>query len=330
MISKLMRHKRTSWLVFGLVFIMCVIAGGLLGKSQTAAAAPAEVAPQAQTAAFAGPDTCVTCHKEIVELWQETRHAHAFSSPVFQRDWTDLGSNTTCLACHTTGYDSETGKYALEGITCESCHGPLDPKHPMAPMAVTPDVNLCGTCHKTTTDEWMASNHGSAGIDCQSCHDPHAQQPKAATVTELCTNCHKEGGETFAHSTHSNAGLECSNCHMYTKPLVQAPIEGVVPTGHTFSVGSDTCIACHQDTVHSRNEIVKLEGEVKDLKTFDPEILNQTIEEQKQQIASLETISSNRLYTGLAQGAIIGLMMGGVSAWIVSKRIKIFEVEENG
>jgi predicted CXXCH cytochrome family protein len=200
----------------------------------------------------------------------------------------------------------------------------------MAPMAVTPDAKLCGSCHKTTTDEWMSSKHGSTGIDCQSCHDPHAQQPKAATVTELCTNCHKEGGETFAHSTHSNAGLECSNCHMYTKPLDQEPIEGLVPTGHTFTVGSDTCIACHQDTVHSRNEIVKLEGEVSDLKTFDPEQLNQTIEEQKQEIASLETVSSNRLYTGLAQGAIIGLMMGAVSAWIVSKRMKIIEVEDNG
>lgn len=325
-----MRHKWTSWLVFSLVFLVCVVAGGLLGKSEPAAAAPEAIAPQPQSAVFAGPDTCVTCHKEIVELWQNTRHAHAFSTPIFQQDWADLGSKTSCLACHTTGFEAETGKYALEGVTCESCHGPLDPKHPMAPMAVTPDAKLCGTCHKTTTDEWMSSKHGSAGIDCQSCHDPHAQTPKAASVTELCTNCHKEGGETFAHSTHSNAGLECSNCHMYTKPLEQAPIEGIVPTGHTFSVGSDTCIACHQDTVHSRNEIVKLTGEVTDLKTFDPEQLNQTIESQKETIASLEATSSVRLYTGLAQGAIIGLLTGAVSAWIVSKRIKVLEDENNG
>lgn len=112
--------------------------------------------------------------------------------------------------------------------------------------------------------------------------------------------------------------------------LLERDIQGIVPTGHTFTVGSDTCIACHQDTVHSRNEIVKLTGEVTDLKTFDPDQLNQTIETQKETIVALEATSSVRLYTGLAQGAIIGLLTGAVSAWVVSKRIKVFEVEDNG
>jgi hypothetical protein len=34
------------------------------------------------------------------------------------------------------------------------------------------------------------------------------------------------------------------------------------------------------------------------------------------------------LYVGLAQGAIVGLAVGAVAAWIVSRRIKVVEVED--
>jgi predicted CXXCH cytochrome family protein len=81
-------------------------------------------------------------------------------------------------------------------------------------MPVKPDAELCATCHKTTTDEWHASVHSQAGIQCEACHNPHSQTPKAETVTALCSNCHKERGDSFTHGTHANAGLECSNCHM--------------------------------------------------------------------------------------------------------------------
>lgn len=106
------------------------------------------------------------------------------------------------------------------------------------------------------------------------------------------------------------------------------PIGGLVPTGHTFSVGSDACIGCHQDTVHTRDEIIKLTGEIQEVSEVNIETLKKTIEEQKQIIQSLETSNSVRLYTGLAQGAIVGLITGGVAAWIVSRRIEVVEVEE--
>src|SRR4030042_6450341 len=99
-------------------------------------------------------------------MWSQTRHAHAFSSPIFQRDWTDLGSEVECLACHTTGFNPETGSYMFEGITCESCHGQFNPHPPESPMSVKADENLCATCHKNTTDEWRASQHGENGIHC--------------------------------------------------------------------------------------------------------------------------------------------------------------------
>jgi predicted CXXCH cytochrome family protein len=315
-------------LVFSFVFGISVFLGAFLAVIQPVAAAP-EKQPAYQVQGYAGSESCNQCHENIHTAWMGTRHAQAFSAPIFQRDWTELGSQVSCLECHTTGYDTQTGNYAEEGVTCEACHGPFQPDHPQSPMLITPDAELCGTCHKSTTDEWHASVHGQKGIQCQACHNPHTQTPKAESVTELCVTCHKERGGSFTHSTHANAGLECSNCHMYTSPRTNDPIMGLVPTGHTFSVGSDACIACHQDTVHTRDEIVKLTGEVAQLESVDAATLEQTVQTQEQQISDLQAQSASRLYIGLAQGAIVGLITGGAVAWVVSRGIRVVEVKED-
>jgi predicted CXXCH cytochrome family protein len=324
---KLSRNQ-CIWLSFAFVFGLSLAVGAVVGVTRPAIAAP-QASPSIQEPGYAGSQSCATCHEEIVNVWQSTRHANAFSSPIFQRDWSEIGSDVACLECHTTGWDPASGGYVEEGVTCESCHGPFQPGHPNTPMSVTPDAELCATCHKTTTDEWKASVHSQAGIQCEACHNPHSQTPKAETVTALCSNCHKERGDSFTHGTHASAGLECSNCHMYTSPLEEDPIQGLVPTGHTFSVGSDACVGCHQDTVHTRDSIVKLTGEVQNLENADLETLQKTVGEQEQTIASLETRSTVRLYTGLAQGAIVGLGIGVAVAWVVSKGLKVVPEEED-
>lgn len=321
-------QKFRVWLVYGFVFSICVILGALLALIQPAAAAPEE-SPAYQVQGYAGSESCNQCHENIHTAWMGTRHAQAFSAPIFQRDWTELGKQVSCLECHTTGYDTQTGNYAEQGVTCEACHGPFQPDHPESPMPITPNADLCGTCHKSTTDEWRASVHGQQEIQCQACHNPHSQTPKADSVTELCVTCHQERGGSFTHSTHASAGLECSNCHMFTSPRTNDPIMGLVPTGHTFSVGSDACIACHQDTVHTRDEIVKLTGEVAELTSADTATLEQTVQSQEQEIVDLKAQSANRLYIGLAQGAIVGLLTGGAVAWVVSRGIRVVEVKED-
>ncbi len=103
---------------------------------------------------------------------------------------------------------------------------------------------------------------------------------------------------------------------------------GLVPTGHTFTVGSEACIGCHQDTVHTRDTIVRLSGQEEGVPEVDTEALKQQLSEQEMTIKDLEGQSTVRLYTGLVQGAIVGLIIGGTAAWIVSKRIKIVEEAE--
>jgi len=326
-----------SWLVFAVIFSSCVAIGAAVSLVSPAAAANSIELSSAppnvlslQATPYAGSEACAKCHQNIHDEWLITRHAQAFSSPIFQRDWTTLGSSVTCLECHTTGYDPKTGQYAQEGVSCESCHGPFQTGHPASPMPITPDASLCGKCHNSTTDEWRSSKHGQSTppVQCEACHNPHSQNPLAPTVTDLCSNCHKERGSSFTHGTHANAGLECSNCHMYTAPRTSDPIQGLVPTGHTFSVGSDACIGCHQDTVHTRDKIVELSGEVQQFNPANLEELKQKVQQQEETISSLESKSTVRLYTGLAQGAIIGLVTGGAAAWVVSRRIQVVEVEE--
>ena len=320
-------RRLSIWLAFLLTFGFSMVLGGLF-LTRPAVAAPPVQGSNPESPSYAGSSSCQKCHTDIHTDWSVTRHAQAFSSPIFQRDWSELSQQTSCLECHTTGFNPASGTYSEEGVTCESCHGPFQPNHPAQDMPITPNADLCATCHQNTTDEWKASKHSTAGIQCESCHNPHSQTPLAPTVTELCSNCHKDRGDSFTHGTHASSGLECSNCHMYTAPRSEDPIGGLVPTGHTFSVGSDACIGCHQDTVHTRDEIVKLTGEVQQATTVDIDAMQKTIKDQDQKISSLETSNTVRLYTGLAQGAIVGLVTGGVAAWIVSRRIEVVEVEE--
>lgn len=316
-----------TWITFFMVFSLSLGVTLALSTPDNAQAAPApEVAPQG-ISDYKGSSSCAGCHKDVYDNWTGTRHAHAYSSPVFQEDWVLQGSAASCLACHTTGFDATTGTYAEQGVTCEACHGPLVVGHPENPMPIQPDATQCATCHKTTTDEWRASKHGQLGMDCQTCHDPHTQTPRAASVNELCANCHKNTESSFTHGTHANAGLQCSDCHM-SAAQTTSMTGGLFATGHTFNVGSEACINCHRDTVHTRDTITRLSGGEAGATAATLEELRKLVQENEQKIQSLETQGTVRLYTGLIQGAIVGVITGGAAAWVVSKRIRYVDIEE--
>jgi hypothetical protein len=117
---------------------------------------------------------------------------------------------------------------------------------------------------------------------------------------------------------------------MYTPPREGDPIGGLISTGHTFSVGSEACIGCHQDTVHTRDELLKLGGGTGvPTQAVNVEDLQKTIQDNEEQIGKLQVSGQSRLYTGLIQGAVIGLMTGGAAAWVVSRRIRVIEVDDN-
>ena len=80
---------------------------------------------------------------------------------------------------------------------------------------------------------------------------------------------------------------------MYTTPRTDDPIGGLVPTGHTFSVGSDACIGCHQDTVHTRDELVKLGGMELPTPEVNVDDLQKTIQIKKRPSPTLKVVSQS-------------------------------------
>lgn len=208
---------------------------------------------QAQTVPEAyGSDDCGECHETVTTQWGNSAHGHASIVEAFQSAWVEQGSPPECLSCHTTGFDPATGTYEKEGVGCATCH-PSDPaEHPQKIMQTDISSRLCGQCHVDTFAEWETSQHGQEELSCARCHNPHTNELKAGSMQDTCRTCHKEETHFFNYTAHADEGLLCTDCHLETKsdPLGN----GHSQIAHTFSVGSDTCTACHSQEMHEPQE----------------------------------------------------------------------------
>jgi len=144
----------------------------------------------AQDEEYLGPEACITCHQEKYDEWNESKHAEAYSDHEFQQEWEEVENQEDCLQCHTTGYDQETETYALEGVTCEQCHGVG------LTMEVDRSPELCGSCHTGEYGEYryesyLEGTHANSDVTCVDCHSyetDHDFQIQAQT----CATCHTE------------------------------------------------------------------------------------------------------------------------------------------
>jgi 2',3'-cyclic-nucleotide 2'-phosphodiesterase (5'-nucleotidase family) len=104
-----------------------------------------------QPLVYVTSQVCAACHKQEYEVWQKTRHAHAFAALESKQRAFDA----SCVGCHSLGFQKQgfvnikaTPQFA--GVHCESCHGP-GAAHVAAPKAgnyKTPEAPAsCITCH---------------------------------------------------------------------------------------------------------------------------------------------------------------------------------------
>ncbi len=289
-------------------------------------------------------ENCQDCHLDIEENWSHSPHAHAYDDPVFQEQWIGLGSPGNCLACHTTNFISSSREYESEGVSCQSCHGTTTSNHPPEVVSTKADVDYCGSCHTTTLSEWRKTGHATANVGCMDCHDPHSQKSLFEDPDDLCINCHQEGMGDYLNDLHVQKEIGCVDCHALVIPPEVAPEDGIVPTGHAFSISPQTCVACHTDTLHAGFTLPGYENGASEGASFHSGDSNteeesggaQPLEETStesdlnpsQRIQALETALASSRVSNLFQGAVIGLVLGGSTAWIVGRNILALPDEE--
>lgn len=319
-----------------------VAAGILVGLMvMLAATGLAAAAPSAQdpTPPASSEQDCSTCHLDIASHWSSSPHAHAFDDAVFQDWWQGHGQPGECLACHTTGYQASTGTYVIEGVSCEGCHGPVQPDHPPAIVPIKADTEYCGSCHTTTLSEWRQTGHAMENVGCGDCHDPHSQQPLFEAADDLCINCHKDGMGEYLEDLHVQKDIGCVDCHALVIPPETPPDDGIVPTGHTFTISPATCVACHTDALHAGFALPGYEngakaaanGEASPIAEAKPSTLltvSESALSPEQQVQALETALASQSMTTLLQGGIIGLVLGASTAWLVARNVRRGRAEE--
>jgi len=120
---------------------------------------------------YLGSEACAGCHAAEMATWKKTRHAHAWEPMVESRNV----NNPLCLHCHSVGFMKPNGYVlasdvrALQGVGCESCHGPGS-EHVQNPGAHPLDKAgpaTCQSCHTPGqtpdfdfTSFWPKIRHG--------------------------------------------------------------------------------------------------------------------------------------------------------------------------
>ncbi len=265
------------------------------------------------------PQACSECHLDVVAAWETGLHAQAYHDPIFQDAWQSQGSDPACLACHTTGYNARMQTYAHEGVTCEACHGITPANHPDEPAMLSPGPDVCETCHATTVTEWEHSAHGEQQLACTSCHNPHPQQLLFENDSvALCLNCHEEPRDDYAHLSHPDQ--LCTDCHMHrakTEDLLAHYESGALfPTGHEATVQTVACVTCHADLAAEEGTLVTLDQTVAEMglaQSDHPLLAAQVrIRELEAQVDTVRAQGENTSVLRTIQGAVVGLVAGGV------------------
>ncbi len=148
---------------------------GIAAVVMIAAAAGLSAAAEAQ---YVGAAKCKACHLNEHKVWMATAHAKAIE--VLKPE---ERTKAECAGCHITGYGRPAAAGAdLNGVQCESCHGPgslykavdvMNKAKYQADRAaahaksvglglIIPDEKACTTCHNSKSPNFKGFDFASA------------------------------------------------------------------------------------------------------------------------------------------------------------------------
>ena len=207
--------------------------------------------PPAATAAYAGMDTCVTCHTDQEATLTGTKHGQAKNprSPAGAKGCESCHGpgqahvdddakghmlkfksmraeqvNESCLTCHNRGNHAgwEGSVHEARKLACSTCHSVHQPKSAAHQLVKATETQLCATCHRVQaakTERAVAHMPVREGkMACSSCHNPHGSisNVKAlrtgSSVAESCTTCHTEMRGPVLWE-HTPVRENCAVCH---------------------------------------------------------------------------------------------------------------------
>jgi predicted CXXCH cytochrome family protein len=328
------RLAAKGWVVVLPTLIILALA---LLLTQTTSAAPSPSHPRVtsdQLTFQAQQPLCQSCHPNEYNVWKNSTHAQATLDPVFQEQLAKSQNQDACLKCHTTGFDTGSGKFMSEGVTCEACHGAYKEGHPAGQtMALPIDAGTCRMCHEAAFSEWEKSQHAAQNIKCFDCHQAHTQGVRTGSAETLCAACHNDEQTKLTHSVHGISGVDCVSCHMPKGMTDTASTSGmsISASSHSFTVPADVCNRCHSSTTHPAGNLLITAPQTGVTGATDAKQQTTTarVKELESEVTDLEARANSlrnvaviSMGLALGVGAFFGLLVGvvGMSLWHARSR----------
>lgn len=297
-----------EWVIEAINLLKADSSGGVHNVSYTEAllnAVELELGLVQQTTLFTtnpatNPQDCVECHEQEHNDWFTSSHAMASLNENFQSVYSENGQPTYCLRCHASGFDATTQSIQYEGVVCSTCHV-IQGEHPPAPATMGTNVTTCATCHSgghaSVYEEWLASEHSVAGVDCVDCHNAHTNEMLLGDVNTTCGDCH---ADAMNDEVHMGEDLICTDCHMTPRQSVEDPTM-LTQTGHAMEIAPQVCADCH--------------GEIHTLELSDetmPDDAVHNVDELHAEIETWQTTAEQNLTSGLLGGAVGVILLLGL------------------
>jgi len=249
---------------------------------------------------FEAPENCSECHAQEYRDWLTSSHANASLNEEFQQVYAENDQPGYCLRCHASGYDPSEESYQYDGVICGNCHSISEgAEHPPAPINIARDPAICGTCHSgghaSVYEEWLASEHEDAGVDCVDCHTAHTNTLLLDDVNSTCGDCH---ANALDDEVHMGENMICTDCHMTPRQSVDDPTL-LTLTGHSMAIDPGVCADCHGST----HQLTATGNDYEN---------SETIVVLENEIKHLEELSDENLSAGLLGGAIGVLILLGL------------------
>jgi predicted CXXCH cytochrome family protein len=173
-----------------------------------------------------------------------------------------------CARCHADAVagHAQTAHFAEGVASCNTCHdvhrrGGMTFSTPnRTPLDNTGFARLCGDCHRTQTEQFLASDHAELNVaTCGACHNPHRARTFTAPPenNQLCQQCHASFflglGTVQAVDQHTGA------------------FHPVDPEGS----GASRCVSCHMVPLRRNNQAGGAHDHT--FRTVPPSVSNQMI-----------------------------------------------------